>query len=104
MKVYTVIWACGSADDDDLVHTNAGVHGVYTSKESAKIGLEECKQHILDEVKNSVDPDDEEPELMEEINLEVYGSVDEEYFEISYTLGLEQVVEHTKICEVELTE
>lgn len=102
MKVYTVVWACGSCDDDDAVHTNVGVHGVYTSKESAKVGLEECKQRTLDELVDTVDPDGEEPELMDEIDLEVCGSTEEEYFEISYTLGLEQVVEHIKIEEKEL--
>ena len=104
MKVYAVVWACGSADDHDVVHTNAGVHGIYTSKESAKIGLEECKQRTLDEVKDSVDPDGDMPELMDDADLTVEGSVDEEYFRIEYNLGIEPVNELIKIEEVELTD
>jgi hypothetical protein len=104
MKVYTVVWACGSFDDDGVVHTNAGVHGVYTSKDSAKVGLEECKQRTLTELADSVDPDGDMPELMDEIDLEIEGSVDEEYYRILYTLGVEPVNEYIKIEEVEITD
>ena len=104
MKVYTVVWACGSADDHYVVHTNAGVHGIYTSKESAKIGLEECKQRTLEELADTVDPDGDMPELMNEIDLEIEGSVDEEYFRFLYTLGCEPVNELIKIEEVEITD
>ena len=104
MKVYTIIWACGSADDHDVVHTNAGVHGIYTSKESAKIGLEECKQRTLEELADTVDPDGDMPELMDEIDLEIEGSVDEEYFRFLYTLGCDPTHEYIKIEEVELTD
>lgn len=104
MKVYTVVWACGSADDHDVVHTNVGVHGVYTSKKSAKVGLEECKQRTLDELADAVDPDGDMPELMDEIDLDIEGSVDDEYFRIEYTLGCEPVNELIKIEEQELTD
>lgn len=104
MKVYTVVWACGSADDHDVVHTNVGVHGVYTSKESAKVGLEECKQRTLDELADAVDPDGDMSELMDEIDLDIEGSVDDEYFRIEYTLGCEPVNELIKIEEVEITD
>ena len=104
MKVYTIIWACGSADDHDVVHTNAGVHGIYTSKESAKIGLEECKQRTLEELVDTVDPDGDMPELMDEIDLVIDGSADEEYYRIEYTLGCDPTHEYIKIEEVELTD
>lgn len=104
MKVYTVAWACGSADDHDVVHTNTGVHGVYTSKESAKVGLEECKQRALDELSEAVDPDGDMPELMDEIDLFIDGSADEEYYRLKYTLGCESVNELIKIEEVEITD
>lgn len=104
MKVYTVTWACGSCDDHDVVHTNTGVHGVYTSKDSAKVGLEECKQRTLNELTEAVDPDGDMPELMDEINLVVEGSVDEEYFRLEYILGIEPTNEYIKIEEVELTD
>lgn len=104
MKVYTVTWACGSADDRGVVHTNSGVHGIYTSKESAKIGLEECKQRTLEELADTVDPDGDMPELMNEIDLEIEGSVDEEYFRFLYMLGCESTHEYIKIEEVEITD
>ena len=104
MKVYTVVWACGSFDDDDIVHTNTGVHGVYASKDSAKVGLEEYVQHILTELADTVDPDGDMPELMDEIDLDIEGSVDDEYFRIEYTLGVEPVNEYIKIEEVEITD
>ena len=104
MKVYTVVWACGSTDDHDVVHTNTGVHGVYISKDSAKVGLEECKQRTLTELADAVDPDGDMPELMDEIDLDIEGSVDDEYFRIEYTLGCEPVNELIKIEEVEITD
>jgi hypothetical protein len=77
---------------------------VYTSKESAKVGLEECKQRTLDELADAVDPDGDMPELMDEIDLDIEGSVDDEYFRIEYTLGCEPVNELIKIEEQELTD
>ena len=104
MKVYAVIWACGSADDHDYVSTNTGVYGVYTTKESAKIGLEGCKQRTLNELNEAVDPDGDMPELMDEIDLVIDGSIHEEYYRIEYTLGCEPVNELIKIEEVEITD
>lgn len=104
MKVYAVVWACGSTDDHGYVSTNTGVHGIYTSKESAKIGLEECKQRTLNELTEAVDPDGDMPELMNEIDLVIDGSIHEEYYKIEYTLGCEPVNELIKIEEVEITD
>ena len=101
-KVYIVCWGCGACDDHDTVHTNIGVHGVYTSKDQAKVGLEEFKNYILAELNETVDPDCDMPELMDEIDLSIDGSVDEEYFEISYILGVEPTTEYVKIEEKEL--
>ena len=104
MKVYIVTWACGSTDDHGYVNTNSGVRGVYTSKESAKIGLEEFKQLALDELTEFVDPDGDMPEMMNEIDLKIEGSVDEEYFRIEYTICYDRVHEYIKIEEVEIAD
>ena len=77
---------------------------MYTSKESAKVGLEECKQRVLNELSEAVDPDGDMPELMDEIDLVIDGSADEEYYRIEYTLGCEPVNELIKIEEVELAD
>lgn len=102
MKLYVVCWSCSYVDDHDNVGTNTGVQGLYKSKESAKVGLEEFKDEVLANLREDVDPDGDMPELMDEIDLAIWGSVDEEYYEISYTLGIEPVVEQVKIKEVEL--
>ena len=91
MEVFAVIWSSGSSDDHGIPHSFAGVHGVYKSKESAKTMLEVCKNAILSDIKNDLNPDGEYPDYEEEANIQVYGSVEQEYFEIDYTLGTEPV-------------
>ena len=89
MEVLTVVWSTGSCDDHGNAHSFNGIHGIYKSEASAKKGLEECKQEILDDIMESIDPDNEMPELRAEVK--VYGSVDDGYFEIDYTIGTEPV-------------
>lgn len=89
MEVLTVVWSTGSCDDHGNAHSFAGVHGIYKSEESAKRGLKECKDETLYDIYQSLDPDEELPSIREEV--QVYGSVDDGYFEIDYTLGTEPV-------------
>ena len=89
MEVYTVFWSTGSCDDHGCAHAFGGVHGIYKSEESAKRGLTECKDETLYDVYQSLDPDEELPSTREDV--QVYGSVEKEYFEIDYTLGTEPV-------------
>ena len=89
MEVFTVIWSSGSCDDHGNAHSFAGVHGIYKSEASAKKGLEECMQDILDDIYNDLDPDNEFPDIRDEV--QIYGSVEDGYFEIDYTLGVEPV-------------
>jgi hypothetical protein len=88
-KVYIVCWGSGSCDDDGCAHAYSRVHGIYRTEESAKIALNLCKEEVLNDIKNDLDPDDEFPELMNDVH--VYGSVNEGYFEIDYTIGTEPV-------------
>lgn len=89
MEVYAVIWGTGSCDDHNNAHAFCGVHGIFKSEDSAKQALEECKEEILQEAYDNLDPDNEFPELKNEVK--VYGSVKDGYFEVDYTLGTEPV-------------
>jgi hypothetical protein len=89
MEVYTVFWSTGSCDDHGCAHAFGGVHGIYKSEESAQRGLEECKQDILADIYADLDPDNELPDIRNEV--QIYGSVEDGYFEIDYTLGTEPV-------------
>lgn len=89
MQVLTVVWGSGSCDDHGAAHAFAGVHGIYKSEESAKQGLEECKNDIYEEALSTLDPDNEFPDVRSEV--QVYGSVEDGYFEIDYTIGTEPV-------------
>ena len=89
MEVLTVVWSTGSCDDRGNAHSFAGVHGIYKSEATAQQGLEECKRDMLDEIYSNLDPDDEFPDIRDEVK--VYGSVKDGYFEIDYILGTEPV-------------
>jgi hypothetical protein len=97
MEVYAVIWSTGSCDDHDNAHSFCGVHGVYKSEESAKQALEACKDETLADIKNDLNPDGDYPEYEEEAHIQVYGSVEDGYFEIDYTIGTEPVEVYIQI-------
>lgn len=83
MKVYVVCWACASQDDNGNCLANGGVHGVYTDREKARVGLIECKEETYNEI--VYNPDFDEEEIQERKNsTQVYGSSDQDYFEIDY--------------------
>lgn len=89
MEVYSVIWASSSCDDDGNVHAFSGVHGIYMTEESAKVALEKCKHEIVTEAYECLDPDNEFPDIRDEV--EVYGSIEDGHFEVNYTMGTEPV-------------
>jgi hypothetical protein len=91
MEVYAVVWGTGSCDDHGNAHAFSGVHGIYKSEASAKTMLEVCKNDILGDINNDLNPDGDFPEYEEEANIQVYGSVESGYFEIDYTIGTEPV-------------
>lgn len=98
-RMYIVCWGAGSCDDHGNAHANVGVHGVYSTKAGALLGLCECKDQVIEETKHDLDPDGEFPELVDDLDLEVCGSEAEEYFEISYTLGTEPCAVRITIIE-----
>lgn len=85
MQVFSVVWGRGAYVDDNSVNTYAGVHGIYLTEADAKKGLEECKQEFLDEILNNPDLSDDDKESFKH-NVQVYGSVVDDYFEIDYTM------------------
>lgn len=86
MTIYTVIWSTAGQDDDCNSKAFCGVHKMYRTLADAKKGLEECKDDFLNELIYNLDFDKEEQEFAKE-NTHVYGSVEEQYFEIDYILG-----------------
>lgn len=99
-KVYVVCWGSGSTDDRGNAHAYSGTAGVYRNKEDALKALETYKDMTLDDVYNDLDPDGEFPE--ERDSVHVYGSVEDEYFEIDYALGIEPVEIYIGISETAL--
>lgn len=99
-KVYIICWGSSSCDDDGNAHAFTGVHGIYKTEESAKIALNLCKEEVVNDVLSDLDPDGDMPEERREV--QVYGSVNEGYFEIDYTLGTEPVEIYIRLEEKDL--
>lgn len=97
--MFIVCWGAASSDDHGNAHANVGVHGVYTNKLAALAGLVECKDEMIEDTRRDLDPDGEFPELLEELDIRVYGSEAEEYFEIDYTIGTDPCEVHIRIIE-----
>ena len=99
-KLYAVCWGSGSTDDHGNAHAYSGIVGVYRDKDEAKKALETYKDETLEEVYEDIDPDGEFPE--ERDRVQVYGSMNEEYFEIDYYLGIDPVEIYIGISETTL--
>ena len=85
-QVYVVCWGSAGADDDGNAKAFAGVHGVFAFKDDAKRALEACKDEIYNEIVDNPDLEEYEIELVKQ-STRVYGSVNDDYFEIDYELG-----------------
>lgn len=98
-NMYIVCCGASSCDDHGNAHANVGIHGVYTTRAGARIALVECKDQIIQETKHDLDPDGEFPEALDDLDIKVYGSEQEEYFEIDYTIGTDPCEVCIKIIE-----
>ncbi len=85
-QVYVVCWGSAGMDDDGNAKAFAGVHGVFAFVDDAKHALEACKDEIYNEIVDNPDFDEEEREEVK-ASTHVYGSVNDDYFEIDYELG-----------------
>ena len=85
-QVYVVCWSSAYQDDDGNSKAYCGVHGVYAFQNDAKRGLEECKDECYNEIVANPDFDEEDREEVK-ASTQVYGSVNDDYFEIDYELG-----------------
>lgn len=99
--MYIVHWSCGSCDDHGCAHTNLGIHGVYYTKEASQIGLQECFKQIMEDIVECLDPDGEFPDLVENADICTDGTIEDGFFEITYTIGTEPVSVKIVIEEVE---
>jgi hypothetical protein len=99
MEVYAVVWGTGSCDDHGNAHAFSGVHGIYKTEASAKKALEENKNETLTEIMDSLCYDEDEDPAEHADEVQVYGSVEDGYFEIDYTLGTEPVEVYIQITQ-----
>ena len=106
MRVYVVCWASGWQDDRGDTETNSGIYGVYDSLDKARVGLDEYKANILEELKESViDPDYSEEEMqeaMDDMDIQIYGSAEACYFEINYNSWDTRSEMHISIRDAEV--
>ena len=82
-NVYVVCWASASQDDNGNCSAYGNVHGIYTDPEKAKAGLVACKDEMYNEIVFNPDYDEEAIQSAKD-STEVYGSVNDGYFEIDY--------------------
>ena len=101
-KVYIVCYGSASSDDDGNARAYGNVHGVYLNLDDAKKGLEECKNECYDEIVNNPDFDDEDREYAE-VNTSVYGSTNDDYFELDYFIGDTPCEIYIQLVEKEIT-
>jgi hypothetical protein len=85
-QVYVVCWGSAGQDDDGNSKAYAGVHGVFAFMDDAKRALEACKDEIYCEIVDNPDFDEEDREAVK-ASTHVYGSTNDDYFEIDYELG-----------------
>lgn len=85
-SVYMVCWGSASQDDNGNAKAYASVHDVYAFRDDAKKGLIACKNAFYNEIVNNPDYDEEEREFAK-TNTSVYGSTEDDYFEIDYFAG-----------------
>lgn len=83
MKLWVVHWSNASLDDDGNCSAFGNVHGVYTTPEEAQAGLVECKDEVVDGFVNNPDLDEIDRAFAQQ-NIQVYGSVQENYFEVDF--------------------
>jgi hypothetical protein len=84
--VYVVCWGNATQDDDGNNSAYSGVHGVYCFPDDATKGLEECKTELLNQIINDPDLDEEDREEIKN-SVQIYGSANDGFFEIDYSLN-----------------
>jgi hypothetical protein len=84
--VYVVCWGNASQDDDGNSAAYSGVHGIYAFEDDAKKGLADCKEEILKELTEDPNLAEEDKQEIKD-TVQVYGSVQDDFFEIDYETG-----------------
>lgn len=105
-KLYIVCWSSASQDDRGNSTAHGGVHSAHLTPESAKKGLEECKQEFYNDIIYSRDPYGE-MQTHTEATTKIYGAITEDvsncYFEIDYNeCGITNEI-YMQIVETEIT-
>ena len=80
-KLFVVCWGHSSINDDGNCVANCGVTGVYKTRKKAEEALEADVKAFIDELTDGMDAEDAQ-EIFK--NIQCYGSVAEDYFEVDY--------------------
>jgi flavin-dependent dehydrogenase len=87
-KIWVVSWARALGGDEIKADAYAGTEGAYTSFGDALKALTKCKDELISGIYEGIeDPEDKE------LEIQVYGSEHEEYYEINYTTPDDTLIE-----------
>ena len=89
-KIWVVSWARALGGDETQVDAYAGTEGAYTEFGDALKALTKCKDELVSGIyEGIVDMEDKD-----RLEIQVYGSEHEEYYEIDYTAMDETSIEY----------
>ena len=88
-KIWVVSWARALGGDETQVDAYAGTEGAYTEFGDALKALTKCKDELISGIYEGI----EDPEDKDQLEIQVYGSEHEEYYEIDYTAPDDTLIE-----------
>ena len=90
MTVYVVNWSRAITNSDFVASSYCGTAGVFRTQAKAQ---EQLKKEVDELIADLFEGLDEEDRIAFEDALQIYGGVEENYFEIDYALPDDTVVE-----------
>lgn len=97
-KIYLVIWGSARPDDRGAANAYCGCDGAFFDKQKALKALTIEKDAYIKSILD--DADDEETREKYENSIQVYGSEQEEYYEIDITVDDDTSEHYIRISEV----
>lgn len=98
-KLYLIIWGTANVDDHGAASTYCGCEKYFYSKTKALKALTEYKDAF---VKSLFEDADEDERAYIEDTLYIYGSEQEEYYEIDYTIYDCPSEHYVRLQEIEI--
>lgn len=90
-KIWVVSWARALGGDETPVDAYVGTEGAYTSFGDALKALTKCKDELISGIYEGIEDLEDKDKLSE--SFQVYGSEQEEYYEIDYTAPDDTLIE-----------